>query len=268
MIKISFKTNALVVAGIIMGVIVFTPLAFAKACEKSTVHAATVRGTYSTSTNCSVYSDKAAKTAQMVTNNQVKFDTRQANQMAKMAKNRSNVDQKLSNTRLTADQKRAQAMAKLLAKGSTTDVQKAAITAYQVAIEKAVSERRAAVDIAISTYRIAVDQALANRTANVNQATSTYAAAVQAAYAKALSDCQVNVNSKTVKTNLNAALKAARLAFTANHQSITKLQAIISPLAKTRQQAIVGAESAFKTAVTNATAALKVAFPGKAKGHK
>jgi hypothetical protein len=269
MIKTNFKSIVPVVASLMLGVTLLAPTVFADTATSTPVfnpigirHPIPVNGIMPKVNSCSVYSDKAAKQAQNAADKQVKLDSQRANQLSKLNINRSNNDQKLANNRLAADQKRAQAMTKLQGKNAT-DAQKAAIATFQAAVTQAVSDRRAAVNAAITTYRTALDQALASRISNVDQATTTYATAVQAAYAKAYSDCQANVDKKTVKSNLNAALKAAQQQFSANHQSVAKLQTIISPLATARKTAVTAAESAFKTAITAATTALKSAFPAK-----
>jgi len=255
MIKNNFKLIVPVVAGVLLGAALIISPAFA---QTNALGSASSKGK-----TCTVYSDRESKAAANAAAKQAKIDASRAAALAKLDNRRANADQKLANNRLTADQKRAQAVAKLLAKASTTDAQKAAITTYQTTINQAVTVRRTTIDAALAAYRTAVDQAMASRKAGVDQATSTYQTAVIAAYTKALADCQANVDPKTVRANLNTALKAAKQAYDAGRQSLANLQTIIAPLAKTRQQAISTAEANFKTAVTNATTTLKTAFPPK-----
>lgn len=257
MIKTNFKLIAPVLAAAILGAALLVSPAFAQT-NSSTDSANLHKGK-----TCAVYSDRATKIAERAAATQAKIDAARANQLTKLNNNRAKNDKKIADDRLNADQKRAQALTKLLSKASTTDVQKAAIATFQTSLNQAVTARRAAIDAAIAAYRTAVDQLKASHQINVDQATTTYQAAVTAAYAKALADCQANVDPKTVRTNLNAALKAAKQAYDASRQSLAGLQSIIGPLAKTRQQAIAAAESTFKTTVTSATTALKAAFPNK-----
>jgi hypothetical protein len=262
MIKTNFKSIAPAVATLVMGATLLAPAVFADTTATTTPIVTPTVATQTAPKSCNIYSVKAVNAAIKIADYQAKFDANQANIISKMDVNRANNDKRLADSRLTADQKRADAIAKLNGK-NLTDAEKAAVAAFQATVNQAVSTRRSAIDAAITAYRTSLDQALAGRVNNVDEATSTYATAVQAAYAKAYSDCQAKVSSKTIRTNLNAALKSARQAFTANRQTLTKLQSIIAPLAKTRQQAITAAESAFKSAITAATATLKAAFPAK-----
>jgi hypothetical protein len=269
MTKINFKAITPAVVSLVMGATLMAPAAFADNNASSTPAYTPLLVTQHAPKpmNCSVYSDKASRAVQNLANRQIKIDNGRTNLLSKLNFNRANTDKRLADNRLNADQKRADVFARLQGK-NLTDAQKAAIATFQAAVAQAVTDRRTAIDAAITAYRTALDQAIASRQGNVNTATTTYAAAVQAAYAKAYSDCQASVSRKTINTNLNAALKAARKTFVADRQTYTNFWSTISPLAKTRQQAIAAAEATFKTALNAAKTALKAAFPPKVKTTK
>lgn len=253
MIKNDSKLLIPIIVGVLLGVTLAVSPSFAQTNDKPV----------SKSHTCAAYSDKSGKEVEKAANVQAKIDAMRASQLGKLNGNRAKNDQKLANTRLAADQKRAQLISKLFSKASTTDAQKAALSVFKSSVNAAVVTRRTSIDTAIATYRTALNSAMASHQSSVDKATSTYKNAVVAAYAKALSGCQANVDQKTIKKNLAAALKAAKQAFEASRHDTEKLPDIIAPLAKTRQQAISAAEANFKTALSHATTILKAAFPKK-----
>jgi len=263
MMKIKCKKFITAILSLMIGAVLLAP-----AVTYAQNDTATSTPTKTVKDPCAIYSEKMATLAQKTADNQANLDLKRANQLSSLNNKRADFDNRLAGSRLNSDQKRAVQIGKLMDRASTTDAQKAAIASFQSAVEKAVADRRTAIDSAIAAYRAALDKALADRKTSVDQATSAYKDAVKAAYAKALNDCQAKVDKKTVRKNLNADLKAAKTKFNTDRQSINKFIVLIAPLAKTRQQAINDAAKSYQTAINAARTDLKAAFPPKTKKSK
>lgn len=165
----------------------------------------------------------------------------------------------LDGKRDTQDERRAALYATLDAKAET-DAEKAAVVEFKKTVDAAVGTRRNAIDKAIEDFRTAVDALIASKKTGVSDAYATFKSAVDAAAAKAKSDCEADVDPKTVMSNYQAAVKIARESLKQDRSSIDKMRDDIEALTETRKQAIESAITAFKSTVEAAREKLKSAI--------
>ncbi len=140
-----------------------------------------------------------------------------------------------------------------------TDDQKSAVAIYKVAILKAVTDRRTAIDIAVKVYRDNLATAISAHNADIAGTFMTFKASVAASVAKAKADCTAKVPNQTVKDTFNKSIAGARKILQdskKNDEGSSSLQA----LKQTRDNAIKLAETNFKTATEKARADLALAL--------
>lgn len=152
------------------------------------------------------------------------------------------------------------------------DAQKAAIAAFKTSMEAAFKTRQAAIDAADLAFRTALDKDVTDKKTAVAAAVTAFKTSVQVALDKAKTDCAAGKDAATVRTNLKAALEAARAKLQADIKAIHLIDGKAADLAKTRQAAIEKANADFKIAAEKARAdlkaALKAAAPSDATGTK
>lgn len=177
----------------------------------------------------------------------------------KLVERRGTKDGKLDDKRSEHDANRSAAYAKMYEKATTT-AQKAAVDAFKTTIEASVTKRKAAVDTAIATFRTSADKLITDRTAAVDAAAATHKAAVDAAIAKAKADCAAGTDAATVRSTLQASLKAANEAFRTAAKRPEDLDDQVKALRETRDAAIKSAMTTFKSEYDAAKATLKTAL--------
>jgi len=165
------------------------------------------------------------------------------------------VDQKATTFRAERSDRFEAKVAALRNKDGLTDAQLAAIDEFEVTIKTAEKTRETAVDTARATYREALDQVIAEHQGTLLDAATVFQKAVKAA----LTTAQANCGDTSATVSLRASIKTARDSF----QSTRKTDAIkttIKQLAETRREAVQAANTEFKTSVTTAASALKMAL--------
>lgn len=177
-----------------------------------------------------------------------------------LEKNRGRRDGELAEFRNEADQWREENYNILESKAETSE-QKQAVEDFKTAIETAVKTRRTAINTAIDDFRDGVDQAITDRKSSIEEAAKTYRNSVRMAYQQAQSECDNGIDSKTVRANLHASLKATREKFLEDRKGVDKLQIAMKNLIAVKKQAFEKAITDFKTAVRAAVAELKKSLP-------
>jgi hypothetical protein len=147
-----------------------------------------------------------------------------------------------------------------LEENAQTDAQKAAVAAFKVTVEQAVTDRRTAVDEAIAAFRKDVDALMGSKTTAVTGAMDTFQASVKAAFETAQTSCASGADPKTVRDTLRASLKDARAKLQVSRQSVVTAGDTIPALAATKKTAIDKAMQDFKTTMEKARTDLKAAF--------
>ncbi len=143
---------------------------------------------------------------------------------------------------------------------ATSDVQKAAVSAFQRAVQAAVTARRDAIDAANKAFQDGLQAAITDRQSKVDAAVATFTAAVTAALDKAKADCASGVSATTVRETLMSAITAARQQLQTDRQSLAQISATVASLRDARRAAMDKAKSDFLTAMNDAKVALKAAL--------
>lgn len=172
------------------------------------------------------------------------------------------IDEKLDSLRDNGDAKRNANYDKLLEK-ATTDTQKQAVETFKTTIEKAVTDRRAAVDTALKTFRDGIAGITQTREQGLEDALNKMKTAVDTAFSQAEADCNAEVEPTTIRTNLQNALKAAKTQFETDRKALEQTKTQLETLKKTRDENIKAALDTFKETTKQATTTLKAAFAVK-----
>lgn len=191
--------------------------------------------------------------------NEKNLESRQQQRQTQVQERQTKREQQLGQIRTNGDQDRQAIYQQLMAK-ATTEEQKQAVTAFQNAIEAAVTTRRTAVDAALKTYWAALDSALAARRTAVATARQNFSASIQAALTTASTQCSSGVAPATVRKNFQASLEAAKTQFATNRKAIDKIGPQVKTIVQTRNAAVKKAMTDFKATAEQARTELKAAF--------
>lgn len=208
---------------------------------------------------CSKISELGSKVDQMITGKLVNLDSKRSERDKKLGEKRAEIDQKLGENRQKWDSNRAEHYAKLQEKADT-DAKKQALLNFISAVDKAIADRRTAVNAAQDAFRNGIDKLLTSRGTKADQITAEYKKAIEDAVAKAKSDCSDSSKSATIRQELKDALKVARQKFTSDKQGIDKLGEQVKTLIDVRKAAFEKAKADFQTAMNKAKADLKAVF--------
>jgi len=171
-------------------------------------------------------------------------------------------DEKITSARALSDKERTADYEKLMAKAKTDD-QKAAVEAYEQAVNSAVAARRSSYDAARQTFRSSVLSNISARRSAAQTQLSTFQASVSSAISTAQASCASNpTDISGIKSTLQANLKSARETFQASRgtekQGAVNFQ--VQQLAATRNASFESANKTFKSAMSEARATLQKAF--------
>lgn len=209
---------------------------------------------------CTRLPEQAAKVDAKLADRETKLGDKETERQNRLANTRTQRDKKLADQRAAADLRQAKAFEKLEAKKADTDAKKQAVAAFESTVNQAIATRRSAVDAAIQAFRNGVDQAVLQRKTAITTAAKAFADAYHAAITQAQTDCRNGKDSKTVKADLNTALKAARDTFEQNRKNIEKVGTTVSGLTKARQDTVEKAFSDFRATLDKAKTDLKTAL--------
>ncbi len=173
---------------------------------------------------------------------------------------RESRDATLEAKRSERDAKREEMYAKLLERAGSDTEKQSAVTAFQSAVEEAVSARKKAVDDAISAFRSGVDAAIGARKNTMDTSIAEFKEAAAAAFSATKTSCESGADPETVRTALQSSLKSARANIEDDRQAAENVGEKVRALAVTKKAAFESAHAAFKAAMEDARADLKTAF--------
>jgi hypothetical protein len=176
-----------------------------------------------------------------------------------LSSKRADTDVKRNSERQSADGERQEHYAKMLEQ-ATAENQKAAIAAFQEAVEKAVADRRAVQVAARETYRSGVDAAIASQKESIDEATLSYKTVVESALMAAQASCESGVDVSVVRKTLQDDLKSARELLKTSTNADKNLKEAIEQLIVERKASFETARTTFKTTLDEAKATLEVAL--------
>jgi hypothetical protein len=208
---------------------------------------------------CSSLSSIHDRTLNNVTGNESDLMQKLENRLGEKSIRWTTLDQKLSDKRIKGDQDKAARYAKMYTRAKT-DAQKAALDTYKAATEKAVTDRRTAVDAAIKTFRDSVNTIFTGTNGSTKTAYEAFKASIETAFTTAQSDCTAAIKKPAdIRSAFETSVKAARKVLeTAVNTPDIRNQ--VTALATTRKTSFTAAESAYKDAMTKAHTDLRTAF--------
>lgn len=208
---------------------------------------------------CSAVDAFAEKLKKDISDNTGKFSSKETERQAALDEKLAKQETERQNTRFAWDNSRDKVYAELALR-AVTDTQKSAIEKFKIAIDAAVEVRRMSVDKATNDFKMGVDRGIADRKATVATATALFNTEIDAALQNAKSDCASGKTPSDARAIYIAALDVAQKKLQASLSQV-KSTTTLKALVNTRQAAIEQAAKNFKTAVTKAEEALKLAFP-------
>jgi hypothetical protein len=209
---------------------------------------------------CSNLSALATKATGSVTEQTTKWLAAKDQRASHMTDDQAKRDQEIAANRAKWDQDRQTNFAKLEVR-ATTDGQKSAVKIYETTIRNAVATRRAAYDRARTTYREALANEVTTRQATIDGQIKTLKTAVTTAFATAQTSCKAKPSDgPAIRTQLQASLKSAREAFTADRKTDETVKSQVKTFATQRTDSFKSADTAFQATTQAARDALKAAF--------
>ncbi len=213
----------------------------------------------SASVFCSKIAEYLLKIDQKITDAQEKIKEKRTDRSNNLNVKRSEFDAKANENRIKWDENRNENYIKMEER-LDTDAKKQSLEAFKLAIGKAVSERRVAIDAAQEVFRKGVDQLISERKTKVDDIANSYKSAIESALQKSQTDCQAGLSATDIRSNLKDALKAGREKYASDKKEIDKIGEGINPLIDARKTAMEKAKEDFKTAVEKAKTDLKAVF--------
>lgn len=210
-------------------------------------------------TFCSRFLETAGKIDQKVRERESKLEAKKTERLNTLTNRKNERDDKLAKNHSKRDENLNEHFAKLEARAQN-DVQKQAIAAFKAVMEKALNDRRMAVNAAIKAFRDGIQSAIDSRKAKVDAAIASFKSAEQAVIEKAKADCAAGIDVRTVKQTFQTSLKTARENLVKSRQEIDKRQDAMKPLIEAKKQAMEKAQADFKAAVEKAKDELKAAL--------
>lgn len=205
---------------------------------------------------CARFTEKTGNKTERMDDRAGNVSDRVMNRGERRTDRRDNRDDTLSEKRDNQDDRRSDLYTKLEGRADT-DEEKAAVAEFKATVDKAVEDRRSAIDKAISDFRTGVDASVDTRNSSVKDTHSAFKQAVDAAVAQAKSDCESGKSPEEVRSAYEAAMKAARENRNEDKQVIDKIGDDIKKLAETRKAAVEKALADFKATVEAAKEKLK-----------
>ena len=208
---------------------------------------------------CSRFTERLDKKSEQMTEREGNIKERVTDRMSRRTDRRDSRDVKFDEKREKQDARRALLYTKLEGRADT-DAEKAALVEFKKTMDTAVSTRRAAFDKAIEDFRTAVDNLIDTRKSSTSDNYAKFRTTVDRATAEAKADCEANVDQKTVMSEYQTAMKAAREAMKTDKGATEKIGDDIRALAATKKAAMESAMNEFKKTAETAREKLKSAL--------
>jgi hypothetical protein len=149
-----------------------------------------------------------------------------------------------------------------LTRRATTTEQKAAVLAFTTIVEKALSDKKIALDALLLAHRNEVDKITASRKIIIEKAITLLRADIEAVKTKAKLDCTSGVAGDSVRTTLKDSIQKSQQTFRITMQSLEK--DTLSLKRESKKEELRAIEMAFKKSVEQAKNNLKTALTVKA----
>lgn len=208
---------------------------------------------------CTKLSATKTKIVDRVNNRESALKTKTDARLKSITESRKKVDGTVATNQEQADTNRQEHFDKLLA-AATTENQKAAVAEFQKAIEKAVSDRRAANKAARDTFRTGLDSVLSTQKSKVDAAKTVLLSSVDTAIAKAQASCDAGDKKPQIRETLKSELQTAMDTFKNSMGTVGDVSVQVKALVTARQKAFDAAKTAFQAAKDAAKEAFKAAI--------
>ncbi len=149
-----------------------------------------------------------------------------------------------------------------LTRRATTTEQKVAVLAFTAIVEKALSDKKIALDALLLAHRDEVDKITASRKIIIEKAITLLRADIETAKIKAKLDCTSGVAGDSVRTTLKESIQKSQQTFRITMQSLEK--DTLSLKRESKKEELQAIETAFKKSVEQAKNNLKAALTVKA----
>ncbi len=199
-----------------------------------------------------------AKTLTHLTDRVATIEEKKTDRQTKFEAGRAERHTKLATARTTRDTEREARYEKLRGRASTTD-QTTAVTTFAAEVERLVTVRKAAVDVAIKTFEDAVFALQTTNQAAVANFATTMQADINKVFDDAAASCAAGKTGPEVKAQIKSAMeavRATRLKDVKAHATSTQFKV----LQDARKASVEAAKTAFKIGLDAASADLKKAF--------
>jgi len=147
-----------------------------------------------------------------------------------------------------------------LAERVETEEEARAVTAFITTIEKAVSDRRDAIDSVTGSYRVELEELNEVRKIAIDQIIHDYKTAVERALNKAKEDCVNGADPERVKENLTSEISSAKDNLAGARREFNGNKSELENLINSTREQIKTVNERFKATVHSAIADLKTAF--------
>lgn len=209
---------------------------------------------------CENLAERSSRLQERLGDRYEKIMERKAKRMTAFDEKRNERDVTLDEQRAERDANRAEMYEKLVERAGDDSEKKAAVSAFQSAVEQAVSDRKKAVDAAIMAFRSGVDDALGSRKNTIEAGIADFNSAVERATSEVKKSCEAGTDPATVRATFEASLKTARADIADDRATAEKVGTQVKALAETKRAAFLLAHETFKVAMEKARADLKAAF--------
>lgn len=165
-----------------------------------------------------------------------------------------------------SDQARAQSDAtkalriKDFEKRAKSDLERAAISSFEIAVGDATSTRKSAIETALSKYEEGATALLAKRTVAFDEMLSSFRKNMEAVVAEAVLDCTSEASTKTARFAYISGITNVQDAFGEERDDYGSVKEQMKPLIEARKKSVQEAEALFDTAIEKARETLKEAF--------
>ncbi len=208
---------------------------------------------------CSRLDTRSTEILKRITERIGQKDGKQDDRLETLTGKRATWDEKRTSNRDEREAYRNKRYANLTERANTEE-EKAAVKAFEDAVEAATETRQKSTDSAVNEFRKAMDTSISGRQGGIDSVLVEFKSDVETAFKKAVSSCDNGTAVKTVRETLRSDLKNARNELKAGYESLDKARDPRPDLVAARNAKIKTASEAFKASVESAKAELKKAF--------
>lgn len=214
---------------------------------------------------CKNLTDKTSQLTTKIDSLSAKLSEAWDSQSKKSISQFQQVDEKVDSGRSKADETRTSNFKKLEAKASS-EKEKSAVQAYELAVNSAVTIRRTSYDNSRKEFRTNLQHVFGNHKNTTTAQLGSYKASINNAIADAKNGCMSDSASSMTetRTNFRAAMKNAQESFRNSRLGDDGLKSDVNNLISTRNDTFKAADRVFKDSMDLAKKDLITAFGAKA----